>query len=79
MTATTTKHHSNVSQPPQQQNSQEKNTEPSSKQLDLLFELSRLLDTKLDKQTLKQCLSMIESGANPAALAQVVMELKRSG
>jgi hypothetical protein len=35
----------------------------------VLFEMSQLLNTQLDKETLATCVSMIESGANPEAVA----------
>ncbi|KAJ3102178.1 hypothetical protein HDU97_000739 [Phlyctochytrium planicorne] len=45
--------------------------------LDVLFEISLLLNTGLDKDTLATCLSLCEQGVNPEALAAVVKELKR--
>ncbi|KAF8219125.1 hypothetical protein L208DRAFT_1373658 [Tricholoma matsutake] len=45
--------------------------------LDILFEMSQLLNTQLDKETLATCISMIESGANPEAVAAVIQELRR--
>ncbi|KZV93133.1 hypothetical protein EXIGLDRAFT_646482 [Exidia glandulosa HHB12029] len=45
--------------------------------IDILHEMSQLLNTKLDKETLVTCVQMIESGANPEALAEVVKELRR--
>lgn len=35
----------------------------------VLYELSQLLNTQLDKETLATCVGMIESGVNPEALA----------
>lgn len=35
----------------------------------VLHDISQLLNTKLDKETLATCVSMIEAGANPEALA----------
>ncbi|KNZ74659.1 Mitotic-spindle organizing protein 1 [Termitomyces sp. J132] len=37
--------------------------------LDILFEMSQLLNTQLDKETLATCVGMIEGGANAEALA----------
>ncbi|KAG8692572.1 hypothetical protein FRC09_011108 [Ceratobasidium sp. 395] len=37
--------------------------------LDTLFDISQLLNTQLDRETLATCVSMIESGVNPEALA----------
>ncbi len=34
-----------------------------------LFDISQLLNTGLDKETLATCVSLIESGVNPEALA----------
>ncbi|GLB41777.1 putative mitotic-spindle organizing gamma-tubulin ring associated [Lyophyllum shimeji] len=45
--------------------------------LDILFDMSQLLNTQLDKETLATCIGMIESGANPEALAAVIQELRR--
>ena len=41
------------------------------------FELSRLLDTGLDRETLSILISLVESGVHPDALAAVVKELRR--
>jgi len=35
----------------------------------VLYEMSQLLNTQLDKETLATCVGMIESGVNPEALA----------
>mmetsp|Transcript_16283 Transcript_16283/g.19032 ORF Transcript_16283/g.19032 Transcript_16283/m.19032 type:complete len:86 (-) Transcript_16283:8-265(-) len=45
--------------------------------MDVLFELSQLLNTGLDKTTLSILVSLCENGVNPEALAMVVKELKR--
>jgi mitotic-spindle organizing protein 1 len=45
--------------------------------LDTLFDISQLLNTQLDKETLATCVGMIESGVNPEALAAVIQELRR--
>ncbi|CAL1714636.1 unnamed protein product [Somion occarium] len=45
--------------------------------LDVLHDISQLLNTQLDKETLATCISMIESGVNPEALAAVIQELRR--
>nr|GAT46730.1 predicted protein [Mycena chlorophos] len=45
--------------------------------LDILYEMSELLNTQLDKETLTTCVRMIESGVNPEALAAVIQELRR--
>ena len=47
-------------------------SEPSRSSVDqqlVLFEISKLLNTQLDKETLATCVGLIESGVNPDALA----------
>jgi mitotic-spindle organizing protein 1 len=46
-------------------------------QLDTLYQLSLLLNTGLDKETLATSLSLLETGVNPEALAAVLKELKK--
>ena len=43
----------------------------------VLHELSQLLGTKLDRQQLAICVTMIESGVNPEALAVHVVSMRR--
>lgn len=45
--------------------------------LNIVFEISNILDTGLDRETLSICISLIEAGVNPEALAVVVRELRR--
>ncbi|KIN05552.1 hypothetical protein OIDMADRAFT_188866 [Oidiodendron maius Zn] len=45
--------------------------------IDIFHEISTLLNADLDRQTLSICISLIENGVNPEALASVVRELKR--
>jgi len=40
-------------------------------------EISDLLHTGLDEETLKVCVQLLEAGVNPEALAAVVRELRR--
>ncbi|WVQ80649.1 mitotic-spindle organizing protein 1 [Cryptococcus sp. DSM 104549] len=47
--------------------------------VDSLYDLSQLLQTGLDKNTLSICVGMIENGANPDTLAAVIKELRREG
>lgn len=44
---------------------------------DVLFEISTLLNTHLDRRQLSLCISLIEHGVNPEALATVVRELRQ--
>ena len=45
--------------------------------LSVLHEMSTILDTGLDKETLSILISLTEKGINPEALATVVEELRR--
>ncbi|OWF51939.1 Mitotic-spindle organizing protein 1 [Mizuhopecten yessoensis] len=45
--------------------------------MDSLLEISRLLNTGLDAETLTTCVRLCESGVNPEALALVIQELRR--
>lgn len=40
-------------------------------------EISDLLNTGLDEETLQICVQLLEAGVNPEALAAVVTELRR--
>jgi mitotic-spindle organizing protein 1 len=44
-------------------------TDSNTPQPIVLYEMSQLLNTQLDKETLATCVAMIESGVNPEALA----------
>ncbi|PHH69026.1 hypothetical protein CDD80_7063 [Ophiocordyceps camponoti-rufipedis] len=44
--------------------------------VDILHEIAIILNTNLDRRTLSICISMIERGVNPEALAQVIKELR---
>jgi mitotic-spindle organizing protein 1 len=45
--------------------------------LDIVAEISGILDTGLDKETLSVLVALVETGVNPEALAAVVRELRR--
>ncbi|KAJ8062353.1 hypothetical protein OCU04_008897 [Sclerotinia nivalis] len=45
--------------------------------IDVFHEISTLLNAELDRGTLSICISLIENGVNPEALAAVVRELKK--
>ncbi|KAL2041104.1 hypothetical protein N7G274_006048 [Stereocaulon virgatum] len=47
--------------------------------IDILSEISLLLNTHLDRSTLSLCVSLIENGVNPEALATVIRELRKEG
>nr|CAG8574549.1 241_t:CDS:2 [Entrophospora candida]CAG8584120.1 13721_t:CDS:2 [Entrophospora candida] len=45
--------------------------------LDILYEISTLLNTGLDRETLSLCINLCENGVNPESLAVVIKELRR--
>ncbi|KAF8863506.1 hypothetical protein BDZ45DRAFT_569187, partial [Acephala macrosclerotiorum] len=45
--------------------------------IDVFHEISTLLNADLDRQTLSICISLIENGVNPEALATVIRELRK--
>jgi len=47
--------------------------------IDILYEISILLNTHLDRTELSLCVSLIENGVNPEALATVIKELRKEG
>ncbi|CAJ0921439.1 unnamed protein product [Ranitomeya imitator] len=46
--------------------------------MDVLLEISRLLNTGLDMETLSICVRLCEQGINPEALSSVIKELRRA-
>ncbi|KAL4987568.1 mitotic-spindle organizing protein 1 [Aspergillus falconensis] len=44
--------------------------------IDILHEISALLNTNLDRTELSLCVSLIENGVNPDALATVIKDLR---
>jgi len=47
------------------------------KQLEVAFEINKLLNCGLDKETLSLCMGLLETGVNPEALADVIKEIRR--
>lgn len=47
--------------------------------IDVLHEMSALLNTHLDRSQLSLCVSLLENGINPEALAAIVKELHDEG
>ncbi|KAM3085895.1 hypothetical protein ACMFMG_002948 [Clarireedia jacksonii] len=45
--------------------------------IDVFHEISTLLNAELDRGTLSICISLIENGVNPEALATVIRELRK--
>ncbi|XP_036114967.1 mitotic-spindle organizing protein 1-like [Molossus molossus] len=46
--------------------------------MDVLFEISRILNTGLDMETLSICVQLCEQGINPEALSSVIKELRKA-
>jgi hypothetical protein len=44
--------------------------------LEVVEEISNLIGTGIDKETLVVCMRLIENGVNPTALAQSIMHIK---
>ncbi|KAH9440618.1 hypothetical protein MJO28_002344 [Puccinia striiformis f. sp. tritici] len=62
---------------PTSANTETKTARTARDAIEVLHEISELLGTGLDQQTLALCVGMIEEGTNPLALAQVVQELRQ--
>lgn len=45
--------------------------------LDIAYEINKILDCGLDKNTLSICIALLEAGVHPEALAAVVKKLRR--
>ncbi|XP_059164280.1 mitotic-spindle organizing protein 1-like [Physella acuta] len=56
---------------------QKQKSPAASETMDILMEMSRLLNTGLDEETMAVCLRLCENGINPEALAEVIKELRR--
>ncbi|KAF2873414.1 mitotic-spindle organizing gamma-tubulin ring associated-domain-containing protein [Massariosphaeria phaeospora] len=56
--------------------SQEVKRKAAREVIDILHEIATLLNTHLDRQQLSYCVSLIENGANPEALANVIRKLR---
>ncbi|TIA74989.1 hypothetical protein D6C83_00386 [Aureobasidium pullulans] len=65
------KHHQNITMPPT-----EDKRKAARETIDILYEISSLLNTNLDRQSLSYCVSLIENGVNPDALATVLKDLR---
>lgn len=46
--------------------------------MDVLLEISRLLNTGLDMESLSICVRLCEQGINPEALSLVIKELRKA-
>jgi mitotic-spindle organizing protein 1 len=45
--------------------------------LEVAFEINKLLNCGLDKETLSICMGILETGVNPEALADVIKHLRK--
>ncbi|KAI0910232.1 mitotic-spindle organizing gamma-tubulin ring associated-domain-containing protein [Ustulina deusta] len=64
--------------PPLQGNREESEKQDAARQaVDILHEISTILNCHLDRRTLSVCISMVENGVNPEALANVVQYLRK--
>ncbi|OAX84925.1 mitotic-spindle organizing protein 1 [Emergomyces africanus] len=61
----------------QQQQQQDEKRQAAREVIDILHEISTILNTHLDRTELSLCVSLIENGVNPEALAAVIKELRR--
>ncbi|OQE14250.1 hypothetical protein PENFLA_c039G04889 [Penicillium flavigenum] len=62
--------------PPKSQEADDKR-QAAREVIDILQEISDLLNTNLDRTELSLCVSLIENGVNPDALATVIKDLRK--
>ncbi|SCZ90519.1 BZ3500_MvSof-1268-A1-R1_Chr1-3g02039 [Microbotryum saponariae] len=58
------------------QSPEEQRAQAARESLDILLEMSTLLNTGLDRTQLALCIKMLEDGVNPDALATVIRDLR---
>ncbi|KAI8631021.1 mitotic-spindle organizing gamma-tubulin ring associated-domain-containing protein [Xylariaceae sp. FL1651] len=63
--------------PPQGGREETEKQQAAQQAVDILHEISTILNCHLDRRTLSVCISMVENGVNPEALANVVQYLRR--
>ncbi|CAO3573594.1 unnamed protein product [Mortierella alpina] len=63
--------------PSREQQQQQQQQHEARQAMDILTEMSSILNTGLDRETLSVCVSLCELGTNPEALAAVIKELRR--
>ncbi|CAN6675171.1 hypothetical protein TRVA0_103S00100 [Trichomonascus vanleenenianus] len=51
--------------------------EKSREAVNVIYEISQLLNTELDKQTTALCISLCERGVSPETLATVIQQLRK--
>ncbi|CAI4218190.1 unnamed protein product [Parascedosporium putredinis] len=62
--------------PPQSEKAVADKRAAAQQAVDILHEISTILNCHLDARTISICISMIENGVNPEALATVIKELR---
>ncbi|KAI1151761.1 mitotic-spindle organizing gamma-tubulin ring associated-domain-containing protein, partial [Nemania diffusa] len=63
--------------PPQSNREESEKQDAARQAVDILHEISTILNCHLDRRTLSVCISMVENGVNPEALANVVQYLRK--
>ncbi|KAI1817107.1 mitotic-spindle organizing gamma-tubulin ring associated-domain-containing protein [Poronia punctata] len=63
--------------PPQPGREENEKQHAAQQAVDILHEISTILNCHLDRRTLSVCISMVENGVNPEALANVVQYLRK--
>ncbi|KAI0163151.1 hypothetical protein LQW54_010623 [Pestalotiopsis sp. IQ-011] len=63
--------------PPPVSKEQGEKQQAAQQAVDILHEISTILNCQLDRKQLSICISMIENGVNPEALAHVVQYLRK--
>ncbi|KAI0402105.1 mitotic-spindle organizing gamma-tubulin ring associated-domain-containing protein [Xylaria palmicola] len=63
--------------PPQGSREDNEKQDAARQAVDILHEISTILNCHLDRRTLSVCISMVENGVNPEALANVVQYLRK--
>ncbi|TGJ86775.1 hypothetical protein E0Z10_g1966 [Xylaria hypoxylon] len=63
--------------PPQGSREENEKQDAARQAVDILHDISTILNCHLDRRTLSVCISMVENGVNPEALANVVQYLRK--
>ncbi|KAI1425551.1 mitotic-spindle organizing protein associated with a ring of gamma-tubulin 1 [Xylaria sp. FL1777] len=63
--------------PPQGSRDDSEKQDAARQAVDILHEISTILNCHLDRRTLSVCISIVENGVNPEALANVVQYLRK--
>lgn len=55
----------------------QKQAKTAAEALDIAYEINKILDCGLDKETLSICVALLETGVNPEALGEVIKKLRK--